>query len=148
MSAAPHEQRRPFEKPSWRREHVATSYIHTCYRIRDPQKSEDFYVNKLGMKKVGEMDLGSATGGRRIVALEEVADSIPVGHSLTLTGILTTASLGVTQRYAANAFRCKEATFRLWYGSTNLTRSWSRSAVRVRSSAHSFYSLAYREFAT
>jgi lactoylglutathione lyase len=36
---------------------VATSYIHTCYRIRDPQKSEDFYVNKLGMKKVGEMDL-------------------------------------------------------------------------------------------
>jgi catechol 2,3-dioxygenase-like lactoylglutathione lyase family enzyme len=40
---------------------VATSYIHTCYRIRDPQKSEDFYVNKLGMKKVGEMDLGSAT---------------------------------------------------------------------------------------
>jgi lactoylglutathione lyase len=40
---------------------VATSYIHTCYRIRDPQKGEDFYVNKLGMKKVGEMDLGSAT---------------------------------------------------------------------------------------
>jgi lactoylglutathione lyase len=40
---------------------VATSYIHTCYRIRDPQKSEHFYVNKLGMKKVGEMDLGSAT---------------------------------------------------------------------------------------
>jgi lactoylglutathione lyase len=40
---------------------VATSYIHTCYRIRNPQKSEDFYVNKLGMKKVGEMDLGSAT---------------------------------------------------------------------------------------
>ena len=40
---------------------MATSYIHTCYRIRDPQKSEHFYVNKLGMKKVGEMDLGSAT---------------------------------------------------------------------------------------
>ena len=40
---------------------MATSYIHTCYRIRDPQKSEDFYVNKLGLKKVGEMDLGSAT---------------------------------------------------------------------------------------
>ena len=40
---------------------MATSYIHTCYRIHDPQKSEDFYVNKLGMKKVGEMDLGSAT---------------------------------------------------------------------------------------
>lgn len=40
---------------------MATSYIHTCYRIHDPQKSEDFYVKKLGMKKVGEMDLGSAT---------------------------------------------------------------------------------------
>jgi len=48
---------------------VATSYIHTCYRIRDPQKSEDFYVNKLGMKKVGEMDLGSATN--HFFALEE-----------------------------------------------------------------------------
>jgi lactoylglutathione lyase len=40
---------------------VATSYIHTCYRILDPARSEDFYVNKLGMMKVGEMDLGSAT---------------------------------------------------------------------------------------
>ena len=48
---------------------MATSYIHTCYRIRDPQKSEDFYVNKLGMKKVGEMDLGSATN--HFFALEE-----------------------------------------------------------------------------
>ena len=40
---------------------MATSYIHTCYRILDPARSEDFYVNKLGMRKVGEMDLGSAT---------------------------------------------------------------------------------------
>ena len=48
---------------------MATSYIHTCYRIRDPQKSEDFYVNKLGMKKVGEMDLGSATN--HFFAMEE-----------------------------------------------------------------------------
>jgi lactoylglutathione lyase len=40
---------------------MATSYIHTCYRILDPERSEDFYVNKLGLKKVGEMDLGSAT---------------------------------------------------------------------------------------
>jgi lactoylglutathione lyase len=37
------------------------NYIHTCYRIFDPQRSEDFYVNRLGLKKVGEMDLGSAT---------------------------------------------------------------------------------------
>jgi lactoylglutathione lyase len=48
---------------------VATSYIHTCYRILDPARSEDFYVNKLGMKKVGEMDLGSATN--HFFAMEE-----------------------------------------------------------------------------
>lgn len=29
---------------------MATSYVHTCYRIIDPEKSIDFYVNKLGMK--------------------------------------------------------------------------------------------------
>ena len=40
---------------------MASSYPHTCYRILDPARSEDFYVNKLGMRKVGEMDLGSAT---------------------------------------------------------------------------------------
>jgi lactoylglutathione lyase len=27
----------------------------------DPEKGRDFYVNKLGMKLLGEMDLGSAT---------------------------------------------------------------------------------------
>jgi len=45
----------------WKERGVAARYIHTCYRILDPEKSTDFYVNKLGMKKVGEMDLGSAT---------------------------------------------------------------------------------------
>jgi lactoylglutathione lyase len=50
---------------------VATRYIHTCYRILDPEKSTDFYVNKLGMKKVGEMDLGSATN--HFFAMEEDA---------------------------------------------------------------------------
>ena len=29
--------------------------------VLDPEQSEDFYVGKLGMKKLGEMDLGSAT---------------------------------------------------------------------------------------
>ena len=53
---------------------MATSYIHTCYRIRDPQKSEDFYVNKLGMKKVGEMDLGSATN--HFFAFEEALNVV------------------------------------------------------------------------
>ena len=48
---------------------MGTSYIHTCYRILDPARSEDFYVNKLGMKKVGEMDLGSATN--HFFAMEE-----------------------------------------------------------------------------
>lgn len=48
---------------------MAANYIHTCYRILDPERSEDFYVNKLGLKKVGEMDLGSATN--HFFALEE-----------------------------------------------------------------------------
>ena len=50
---------------------MAINYVHTCYRILDPQKSEDFYVNKLGMKKIGEMDLGSATN--HFFAMEEDA---------------------------------------------------------------------------
>ena len=30
---------------------MAATYINTCYRILDPARSEDFYVNKLGMKR-------------------------------------------------------------------------------------------------
>ena len=52
---------------------MAATYIHTCYRILDPARSEDFYVNKLGMKKLGEMDLGSATN--LFFAMEEDASS-------------------------------------------------------------------------
>jgi lactoylglutathione lyase len=52
---------------------VATSYIHTSYRILDPARSEDFYVNKLGMRKVGEMHLGSATN--HFFAVEEAPTS-------------------------------------------------------------------------
>ena len=52
---------------------MAVTYIHTCYRILDPEKSKDFYVNKLGMKKLGEMDLGSATN--HFFAMEEDASS-------------------------------------------------------------------------
>ena len=48
---------------------MAATFIHTCYRILDPARSEDFYVNKLGLKKVGEMDLGSSTN--HFFALEE-----------------------------------------------------------------------------
>ena len=40
---------------------MAVTYIHTCYRILDPKKSEDFYVDGLGMKKVGEMHFDTAT---------------------------------------------------------------------------------------
>lgn len=36
-------------------------YIHTCYRIFDPQASIDFYVDKLGLKRVGEMHFDAAT---------------------------------------------------------------------------------------
>lgn len=42
-------------------EPMTTAYIHTCYRILDPERSIDFYVNKLGMKKVGEMHFDTAT---------------------------------------------------------------------------------------
>lgn len=40
---------------------MPATYIHTCYRILNPEKSIDFYVNKLGMKKVGEMNFDTAT---------------------------------------------------------------------------------------
>ena len=50
---------------------MTTRYIHTCYRILDPEKSTDFYVNKLGMKKVGEMHFDSATN--YFFAMEEDA---------------------------------------------------------------------------
>jgi lactoylglutathione lyase len=56
-----------------RRRRMAATYIHTCYRILDPARSEDFYVNKLGMKKLGEMDLGSATN--HFYAMEADASS-------------------------------------------------------------------------
>jgi lactoylglutathione lyase len=50
---------------------VAPRYIHTCYRIVDPEKSIDFYVNKLGMKKVGEMHF--ETAANYFFAMEEDA---------------------------------------------------------------------------
>lgn len=40
---------------------MSVTYVHTCYRILDPKKSIDFYVDKLGMKKVGEMHFDTAT---------------------------------------------------------------------------------------
>jgi lactoylglutathione lyase len=42
-------------------EALATRYIHTCYRIVDPEKSIEFYCDKLGMKRVGEMHFSDAT---------------------------------------------------------------------------------------
>ena len=50
---------------------MAARYIHTCYRILDPEKSEGFYVGKLGMKKVGEMHFDTATN--YFFAMEEDA---------------------------------------------------------------------------
>ena len=40
---------------------VSATYIHTCYRILDPERSKDFYVGKLKMKLVGEMRFDTAT---------------------------------------------------------------------------------------
>jgi lactoylglutathione lyase len=52
---------------------MAVTYIHTCYGSLEPEKSKAFYVNKLGMEKLGEMDLGSATN--HFFAMEEDASS-------------------------------------------------------------------------
>ncbi len=50
---------------------MVTTYIHTCYRILDPEKSKDFYVGRLGMKLVGEMHFDTATN--YFFAMEEDA---------------------------------------------------------------------------
>jgi lactoylglutathione lyase len=50
---------------------MAINYVHTCYRIVDPEKSIDFYVNGLGMKKIGEMHFDTATN--YFFAMEEDA---------------------------------------------------------------------------
>lgn len=50
---------------------MPTRYIHTCCRILDPEKSTDFYVNKMGMKKVGEMHFSDAAN--YFFAMEEDA---------------------------------------------------------------------------
>jgi lactoylglutathione lyase len=40
---------------------MTITYIHTCYRILDAERSKDFYVDKMGMKLVGEMHFDTAT---------------------------------------------------------------------------------------
>ncbi len=40
---------------------MALQYIHTCYRILDPARSKEFYVEKFGMNLVGEMHFDTAT---------------------------------------------------------------------------------------
>ena len=40
---------------------MAPHYIHTCYRILDPARSKEFYVEKFEMKLVGEMHFDTAT---------------------------------------------------------------------------------------
>jgi lactoylglutathione lyase len=47
-------------------------YIHTCYRILDPERSKEFYVDKLGMKLVGEMHFDTAAN--YFFAMEESAE--------------------------------------------------------------------------
>lgn len=39
---------------------MAITYIHTCYRILDPERSKDFYVDEMEMKFVGEMRFDTA----------------------------------------------------------------------------------------
>ena len=40
---------------------MAPQYIHTCYRILDPARSKEFYVEKFGMNLIGEMHFDTAT---------------------------------------------------------------------------------------
>lgn len=51
---------------------MTAKYIHTCYRIVDPEKSIHFYVDKMGLKKVGEMNFDTATN--YFFAVEEDAE--------------------------------------------------------------------------
>lgn len=50
---------------------MAATYIHTCYRILDPERSKRFYAGNLGMKLVGEMHFDTATN--YFFAMEEDA---------------------------------------------------------------------------
>ena len=34
---------------------MTVTYIHTCYRILDPEKSQDFYVNNRAHRKQAEL---------------------------------------------------------------------------------------------
>ena len=52
---------------------MAIAYIHTCYRILDPEKSADFYEGKMGMKKVGEMHFSDASN--YFFAMQKDADA-------------------------------------------------------------------------
>jgi lactoylglutathione lyase len=60
---------------------MAATYIHTCYRVLDPEKSEDFYVTKLGMKKLGEMDLGSAANYFYAMEADASAPMLELTHN-------------------------------------------------------------------
>jgi lactoylglutathione lyase len=60
---------------------VTTRYIHTCYRILDPEKSTDFYVNKLGMKKIGEMHFDTATNYFFAMAEEASEPMLELTHN-------------------------------------------------------------------
>jgi len=56
-------------------------YLHTMVRVTDLDASLDFYVNKLGMKKVGEMDLGSATNHFFALAADPSQPMLELTHN-------------------------------------------------------------------
>ena len=60
---------------------MAIDYIHTCYRILDPQKSVDFYVDALGMKKVGEMHFSDASNYFFAFAEDAEAPMLELTHN-------------------------------------------------------------------
>jgi lactoylglutathione lyase len=60
---------------------MAATYVHVCYRIMDPEKTTDFYVNKLGMQKVGEMPFSDATNYFVAMAYDPSSPVLELTHN-------------------------------------------------------------------
>jgi lactoylglutathione lyase len=60
---------------------MAATYIHICYRIMDPEKTTDFYVNRLGMQKVGEMHFSDAPNYFLAMARDPSSPMLELRHN-------------------------------------------------------------------
>ena len=64
---------------------MAATYVHACYRIVDPEKTMDFYVNKLGMQKVEEMHFDTATNYFFAIEHDPSSPMLELTHNLGRT---------------------------------------------------------------